>query len=140
MFVTVWMGVLDLRTGEVEFVCAGHNPPAIRRADGTVEFAKSKPGLVIAAMEGTRYKRQTLKLNPGDTIFLYTDGVTEATDANENLFGDERLLKTLRDAGDLEPAEICPFVKSKIDEFVGDAPQFDDITMLALKFVGGDKT
>ena len=137
MFVTVWMGVLDLRTGEVEFVCAGHNPPAIRRADGTVEFAKSKPGLVIAAMEGTRYKRQTLKLNPGDTIFLYTDGVTEATDANENLFGDERLLQTLRDAGNREPAEICPFVKSRIDEFVGDAPQFDDITMLALKFVGG---
>ena len=140
MFVTVWMGVLDLRTGEVEFACAGHNPPAIRRADGTVEFAKSKPGLVIAAMEGTRYKRQTLKLNPGDTIFLYTDGVTEATDANETLFGEERLLQTLRDAGNREPAEICPFVKSKIDEFVGDAPQFDDITMLALKFVGGDKT
>ena len=136
MFVTVWMGVLDLRTGEVEFACAGHNPPAICRADGTVEFAKSKPGLVMAAMEGTRYKRQTLKLMPGDTIFLYTDGVTEATNAAEKLFGDERLLQTLRDAQGLEPAEICPFVKSRIDAFVGEAPQFDDITMLALKFVG----
>lgn len=136
MFVTVWMGILDLRTGEVEFACAGHNPPVICHDDGTVEFAKSKPGLVLAAMEGTRYKRQTLKLEPGDTIFLYTDGVTEATNANEELFGDDRLLQTLREACGMEPAEICPFVKSKIDEFVGDAPQFDDITMLALKFVG----
>ena len=136
MFVTVWMGVLDLRTGVVEFACAGHNPPAICRADGTVEFAKSKPGLVMAAMEGTRYKRQMLKLEPGDTIFLYTDGVTEATNANEELFGDDRLLQTLREACGMEPAEICPFVKSKIDEFVGDAPQFDDITMLALKYMG----
>lgn len=140
MFVTVWMGILDLRTGEVEFACAGHNPPVICHDDGTVEFAKSRPGLVLAAMEGTRYKRQTLKLEPGDTIFLYTDGVTEATNANEELFGDDRLLQTLREACGMEPAEICPFVKSKIDEFVGDAPQFDDITMLALKFVGGDKT
>ena len=137
MFVTVWMGILDLRTGEVEFACAGHNPPVICHDDGTVEFAKSRPGLVLAAMEGTRYKRQTLKLEPGDTIFLYTDGVTEATNANEELFGDDRLLQTLREAHGKEPAEICPFVKSKIDEFVGDAPQFDDITMLALKFVGG---
>ena len=136
MFVTVWMGILDLRTGEVEFACAGHNPPVICHDDGTVEFAKSRPGLVLAAMEGTRYKRQTLKLEPGDTIFLYTDGVTEATNANEELFGDERLLQTLREACGMDPAEICPFVKSKIDEFVGDAPQFDDITMLALKFVG----
>ena len=136
MFVTVWMGILDLRTGEVEFACAGHNPPVICHDDGTVEFAKSRPGLVLAAMEGTRYKRQMLKLEPGDTIFLYTDGVTEATNANEELFGDDRLLQTLREARGMEPAEICPFVKSKIDEFVGDAPQFDDITMLALKFVG----
>ncbi|WP_290766407.1 SpoIIE family protein phosphatase [Fibrobacter sp. UBA4297] len=136
MFVTVWMGILDLRTGEVEFACAGHNPPVICHDDGTVEFAKSRPGLVLAAMEGTRYKRQTLKLEPGDTIFLYTDGVTEATNANEELFGDDRLLQTLREACGMEPAEICPFVKSKIDAFVGDAPQFDDITMLALKFVG----
>ena len=136
MFVTVWMGILDLRTGEVEFACAGHNPPVICHDDGTVEFAKSRPGLVLAAMEGTRYKRQMLKLEPGDTIFLYTDGVTEATNANEELFGDDRLLQTLREARGMEPAEICPFVKSKIDEFVGDAPQFDDITMLALKYMG----
>ncbi len=136
MFVTVWMGILDLRTGEVEFACAGHNPPVICHDDGTVEFAKSRPGLVLAAMEGTRYKRQTLKLEPGDTIFLYTDGVTEATNANEELFGDDRLLQTLREACGMEPAKICPFVKSKIDEFVGDAPQFDDITMLALKYMG----
>ena len=136
MFVTVWMGILDLRTGEVEFACAGHNPPVICHDDGTVEFAKSRPGLVLAAMEGTRYKRQMLKLEPGDTIFLYTDGVTEATNANEELFGDDRLLQTLREACGMEPAEICPFVKSKIDEFVGDAPQFDDITMLALKYMG----
>ena len=136
MFVTVWMGVLDLRTGVMEFACAGHNPPVIRHADGSVEFAKCKAGLVIAAMEGTRYKRQELTLKPGDTLFLYTDGVTEATNADEKLFGEERLLQALREVGDREPAEICPFIKSKIDEFVGDAPQFDDITMLALKFLG----
>ena len=84
MFVTVWAGVIDLRTGHVEFASAGHNPPAIRHADGTVEFVNSKSGLVMAAMEDTIYQSQTLELKTGDTLFLYTDGVTEATNSADD--------------------------------------------------------
>ena len=95
MFVTVWMGVIDLRTGLVEFASAGHNPPVIRHANGSVEFVKSKSGLVMAAMENVQYKMQTCDLIPGDMLFLYTDGVTEATNSNDELFGDARLLEKI---------------------------------------------
>ena len=139
MFVTVWMGIIDLRTGHVDFASAGHNPPAIRHKDGTVEFIQSKPGLVMAAMEETLYKPQTCTLLPGDTLFLYTDGVTEATNSQDKLFGDKRLIDTLTNGGTLLPAETCSLVKKEIDNFVQEAPQFDDITMLAVKYNGSDE-
>ena len=139
MFVTVWMGVIDLRTGLVEFASAGHNPPVIRHADGSVEFVKSKSGLVMAAMENVRYHMQTCELLPGDTIFLYTDGVTEATNSNDELFGDARLLETIAKSKDIATADICKFVKKEIDLFVGGAPQFDDITMMGVKYIGSDE-
>ena len=136
MFVTVWMGFIDLKTGHVEFASAGHNPPAIRHKDGSVEFAKSKAGIAMAAMENVHYKMQTLDLVPGDTLFLYTDGVTEATDARNELFGNERLLDALSRGGGNGTKETCRFVKQQIDAFAGKASQFDDITMLALLYKG----
>lgn len=139
MFVTVWAGIIDLRTGHIDFASAGHNPPAIRHSDGSVEFIKSKAGLVMAAMEETIYKPQTYNLKQGDTLFLYTDGVTEATNSNNVLFGDNRLLATLKMGGERSTADTCTLVKKEIDNFVQDAPQFDDITMLAIKFNGIDE-
>ena len=138
MFVTVWAGIIDLRTGHIDFASAGHNPPAVRHSDGSVEFIKSKAGLVMAAMEETIYKPQTYDLKQGDTLFLYTDGVTEATNGNNVLFGDDRLLATLTRGGELNTADTCKLVKTEIDNFVQEAPQFDDITMLAIKFNGID--
>ena len=136
MFVTVWMGIIDLRSGHVEFASAGHNPPAVRHEDGSVEFIPSRSGLVIAAMENVQYRQQVYDLKPGDTLFLYTDGVTEATNSKNELFGDARLLETLAKSKDLETADVCKFVKKEIDAFVQDVPQFDDITMLCVKYIG----
>ena len=138
MFVTVWMGIVDLKTGHVEFASAGHNPPVIRHKDGSAEFAKSKAGVVMAAMENSRYKMQTLELAPGDTLFLYTDGVTEATNEHNELFGNDRLLDALSHGGGKGTKEMCRFVKRQIDAFTRKASQFDDITMLAMEYKGGN--
>ncbi|SHM76728.1 SpoIIE family protein phosphatase [Fibrobacter sp. UWB7] len=138
MFVTVWMGIVDLKTGHVEFASAGHNPPVIRHKDGSAEFAKSKAGVVMAAMENSHYKMQTLELAPGDTLFLYTDGVTEATNEHNELFGNDRLLDALTHGGGKGTKEMCRFVKRQIDAFTRKASQFDDITMLAMEYKGGN--
>ena len=134
MFVTVWMGYLNTKTGEVTYANAGHNPPFIRHADGRVDVVKSRPGLVLAGMEGIRYRTNTVHLKPGDLLYLYTDGVTEATDAENNLFGEARLQAVLQQkmSGDIQT--VCTQVKDDVDRFVGEAPQFDDITMLALTY------
>ena len=138
MFVTAWMGVLDTVTGKVEFANAGHNPPLVRHAGGGFEYMKSKPGFILAGMEGMKYRKNEFTLAPGDEIYLYTDGVTEATDSENNLYGEERLLALMNSMSGLTGEEICRAVKADIDAFVGDAPQFDDITMLYLKYNGGD--
>lgn len=138
MFVTAWMGVLDTMTGDVEFANAGHNPPLVRHADGTFEYLKSKHGFVLAGMEGIKYRKNELHLSAGDEIFLYTDGVTEATNASGELYGEDRLLALLNTLKEMTGEEICEAVKADLAEFVGDAPQFDDITMLYLKYNGTD--
>ena len=139
MFVTAWMGVLDLTTGKVDFANAGHNPPLVRHGDGTFTYLRSRPGLVLAGMEEIRYRRNELMLAPGDEIYLYTDGVTEATDANEALYGEERLQVLMNRLHGCSGEEVCRAVRQDIDLFVGTAPQFDDITMLYLKYNGGTK-
>ena len=139
MFVTAWMGVLDITTGKVEFANAGHNPPLVRHGDGTFEYLRARPGFVIAGMEGVKYRKNELYLAPGDEIYLYTDGVTEATDTNNGLYGEERLKALLDSLHGLSGEEVCRAVKGDIDAFVGDAPQFDDITMLYLKYNGGNE-
>lgn len=137
MFVTAWFGVLDLLTGKVEFVNAGHNPPLVRHKDSTFDYLKSKPSFVIAGMESMKYRRNGFFLSPGDEIYLYTDGVTEATDSANRLYGEERLVRFLNTLHGLSGEEICHAVKADVADFVGDAPQFDDITMLYLKYNGG---
>jgi sigma-B regulation protein RsbU (phosphoserine phosphatase) len=131
MFVTAWMGEIDLTTGVMSFVNAGHNPALVKRGNGDFEYLKVKPGLVLAAMEGIKYHKNEIQLEPGDKVFLYTDGVTEATDANVELFGDDRLLAKINSVKDKDCTSICNDIKKGVDEFVGEAEQFDDITMLA---------
>lgn len=137
MFVTAWFGMLDLLTGKVAFVNAGHNPPLVRHKDSTFDYLKSKPSFVIAGIEGMKYRRNEFFLSPGDEIYLYTDGVTEATDSENRLYGEERLVRFLNTLHGLSGEEICHAVKDDVADFVGDAPQFDDITMLYLKYNGG---
>lgn len=134
MFVTAWMGFLNIKTGVLTYANAGHNPPLLRHADGTVTYLKSRPGLVLAGMDGIHYRKNELQLAPGDVLYLYTDGVTEATDLNNELYGEERLQKTME--RNTDPEVLCGQVKADVDGFVGEAPQFDDITMLTLAYYG----
>ena len=134
MFVTAWMGILDLKTGNLKFANAGHNPPILKRANGNFELLKVRAGFVLAGMEGIRYRAGELTLGKGDRIFLYTDGVTEATNAENKLYGEERLLAFMNQNSMAEANEFLPALKANIDEFVGEAPQFDDITMLMFDY------
>ncbi|MBP9988098.1 MAG: SpoIIE family protein phosphatase [Ruminococcus sp.] len=136
MFVTAWQGGIDLTNGLVRFANAGHNPPLVRRGNGKFEYLKSRAGLVLAGMEGLKYKMQELQLEPGDVIYLYTDGVTEATNASNELYGEERLANILNACEYDDMQELCKAVKADVDKFVGEAPQFDDITMVAMKYIG----
>ena len=138
LFVTVWLGIVDLKTGKGLAANAGHEHPAIRRGKGEFEMVKYRHSPAVAAMEGIPYKEHEFELAPGDALFVYTDGVPEATDANEELFGEERTLLALNKDPNAKPEVILAGVKESIDEFVGDATQFDDITMLCFEFFGRD--
>ena len=141
MFVTVWLGVLELSTGVLTYANAGHEHLALRQ-NGAWRYLDRSGGAALAMFtpedfagmdEKYRFHDRTVQLEAGDAIFQYTDGVTEATDSSDALFGDERLLDALNEAGDAEPEALLARVRAAIDAFVKDAPQFDDITMLALK-------
>jgi sigma-B regulation protein RsbU (phosphoserine phosphatase) len=134
MFVTAWMGILDITTGQVKFANAGHNPPLLKRANGIFEYLKTRPGFVLAGMDGVRYRVGEITLNPGDRLFLYTDGVPEATNENNKLYGEDRLLSFMNQNASMEATKLLPALKANIDEFVGEAPQFDDITMLMFDY------
>lgn len=143
MFVTAWMGILDVETGKLQFANAGHNPPVIIHADGKTQFLKSRPGFVLAGMEGVKYRLNEVTLLPGDRVFLYTDGVTEATDTDENLYGENRLIEYMGAKRSEDSVTLLHSLKTDIDSFVNGAPQFDDITMLVLdykKCEEGEKT
>jgi len=133
LFVTAWMGIVDLETGHVKFANAGHNAPCVKHKDGNYEFLKSKVGFVLGGMEGIIYKEQEFDLAEGDEIFLYTDGITEATNLNKELFGDDRLIVSLNKHCELNAEKLCNKIKEECDTFTGEAPQFDDMTMLSLK-------
>ena len=133
LFITVFEGVIDLVTGEFNFVNAGHEMPFVYKGSAFEPY-KIKPGFVLAGMESMRYKSGSMTLEPGDKLFQYTDGVTEATDSANRLYGMERLGSILNKVKDDAPEVILDAVKEDIDRFVGDAPQFDDITMLCFEY------
>ena len=139
MFVTVWVGILEISTGTLTAANAGHEYPVLKKPDGTFELIKDRHGLVIGGMEGTRYREYQLQMEPGAKLFLYTDGVAEATDAQNQLFGTDRMIEALRRAEDGTPEEILQSVDHAVKEFVGDAPQFDDLTMLCIHYIGKNR-
>lgn len=136
MFVTAWVGVLELSTGRLTAANAGHEYPILKKAGNRYELVKDRHGFVLAGMENSRYRQYDLQLDAGDVLFLYTDGVTEATDVGKQLYGTDRLLDTLNRCPEPSPRQLLNAVKSDIDAFVKDAEQFDDITMLAFEMKG----
>ena len=134
LFITAFEGVLDLETGEFIFVNAGHERPFIYKNGKKYEAQCIESGFVLAGLENIQYNIGKITLDVGDKFFQYTDGVTEATDESEQLYGEERLERVLNNNIDKKPEELLQAVKEDIDAFVGDAPQFDDITMLSFEF------
>ena len=133
MFVTVWFGVLEISTGKVTAANAGHEYPILKKAGGEFELFKDKHGFVIGGMDGMRYKDYEFTLEKGGTLFLYTDGVAEATNAQNELFGTDRMIEALNKDAAASPTDLLNNMKQAVDEFVGEAPQFDDLTMLGVK-------
>ena len=136
MFVTVWFGVLDIATGHVTAANAGHEYPMIRKPDGGFEIMKDRHGFVLGALRRKRYTEYEFDIEPGGTLFVYTDGAAEATDRDNRLFGTERMLGALNLEPAASPEVLLTNMKSAIDGFVGEAPQFDDLTMLCIKYNG----
>ena len=135
MFVTVWLGILEISTGKLTCANAGHEYPVIKRAKGDYTLIKDKHGFVLAGMEGSRYKEYELQIEPGDRLYLYTDGVAESTNAHNELYGTDRMLDALNRNKDVSCEVLLHRMKEDIDAFVGEAPQFDDITMLSLELM-----
>ena len=136
MFVTVWLGVLEISTGILSAANAGHEFPALKNPDSSFELIRDKHGIVLGGMEGIRYREYNLELEPGAKLFVYTDGVPEATDSNKKMFGTDRMIRALRSKENGTPAELLNAVSSSVSAFVGDAEQFDDLTMLCLEYKG----
>ncbi|MBP3815496.1 MAG: serine/threonine-protein phosphatase [Firmicutes bacterium] len=136
MFVTVWIGILDLTNGKMVCANAGHEYPAIKKPHEDFQLLMDKHGLVVGAMEGIPYKEYEVELTPGAKIFLYTDGVPEATNKDNELFGTDRMIEALHTLVDESPEKVLEGIHRAVDDFVGDAPQFDDLTMLCLQYNG----
>lgn len=136
MFVTVWLGILEISTGKLTAANAGHEFPVLCNPGGKFEFVKDKHGFVIGGMDGVKYKEYELLLKPGSKLFIYTDGVPEATDEDKQLFGTERLLNALNADVSAKPEDVLRNLRNAVDGFVKDAEQFDDITMLCLEYKG----
>ena len=136
MFVTVWIGILEISTGKLTAANAGHEFPVLKRAGGKYELYKDHHGFVIGGMPGMKYRQYELQLHPDDRLFVYTDGVPEATDADSQLFGTDRMLSALNEKDAADPKEVVQVVHEAVDRFVKDAEQFDDMTMLCLDYNG----
>jgi sigma-B regulation protein RsbU (phosphoserine phosphatase) len=136
MFVTIFYGVLNTKTGDVEFSNGGHNEPYLVAANGSVTPLDRIGGPLIGKIPDLPYKSHTIHLKPGDALYVYTDGVTEAMNAQKNFFDDERLTAYLRTAGTSSVEQMIASAHMEIKAFVNDAPQYDDITMLTLRYAG----
>ncbi len=136
MFVTVWLAVIDLKTGKAKVANAGHEHPVVKRAGGDYELVVYRHSPAVAVMEDIPFKEHDFEVHKGDVLFVYTDGVPEATNASEELFGTDRLLEALNADKEAGPKQMLTNVKKAVDDFVGDAEQFDDLTMLAFLYKG----
>ncbi len=136
LFVTCWIGIFCFSTGELRFVNAGHPSPVIY-SGGEFKYLATKPNFVLGGMEDTVYEEHSVKLKKGDRLFVYTDGVTEATDKDEKLFGEERLLASVKGTENLDSPAVMEKIRRDVDAFAGDADQFDDITMM--NFIWGER-
>ena len=139
LFVTVWLAIIDLRTGEGIAANAGHEHPALRHKGGEFHLVEYRHSPAVAVMEGMKFRQHSFQLEPGDTVFVYTDGVPEATDRNNRLFGTDRMLEALNRDSESNPHQILKNVNDGISEFIGDAEQFDDTTMLSFHYKGPKK-
>ena len=136
MFVTVWVGILEISTGRMTAANGGHEYPVLKRKNGEFELLKDKHGFVIGGMKGTKYKEYEIQMEPGDVIYVYTDGVPEASDADNKMFGTERMIEALNRVGDVDPKGLIDSVYGSVNAFVKEAEQFDDITMLCMEYRG----
>ena len=137
MFITLWVGVLDLTNGNLNFVSAGHNPPIFVK-NGVPEYVKTKSGFVLAGMEGMIYKANSTTLEKGNLVYIYTDGVTEADNESEELFGEDRLLECFQNTDEASAEDIIIRINNAVNDFVRDNNQFDDMTMLCFRYLGTD--
>ena len=135
MFVTIWVGILDLKSGKLVAANAGHEKPILKNGDGKYEVIDDKHGFVIGGMDGVKYDEYELTLEKGSKLLLYTDGLAEATDKDDNLFGIERIVETLNEK-DGSPKEVLENMQKSVNQFVKDAPQFDDLTMMCVEYKG----
>ena len=140
MFVTVFFGILELDTGKLTCINAGHNPPLLRRAERNYEFLRLEPDFILGTLPDIEYRQTELTLNAGDRLFLYTDGVTEAINSDEEEFGNKRLLSALKQFSSDVPEELAGHIYGQLNEFSRGCPQYDDITMLILDYPGGPLT
>ena len=134
MFVTIWFATLDLRAGLLTAANAGHEYPVLKKPDGNFEIYKDKHGFVIGGMKDLKFREYEIQMEPGAKLFVYTDGVAEATNAEKELFGMERTVDALNEAKDGTPDEILRTVNGAVERFVGSAEQFDDLTMMCIEF------
>jgi serine phosphatase RsbU (regulator of sigma subunit) len=134
MFVTLLFGILNIKTGEVEYANAGHNPFILMQGNDIADYHKISPGMVLAAFSDVNFVNERLILNPNDTIFMYTDGVTEAMSRQHELFGEKRLIESIRNTGSLAVPELIDETMKEVNLFVDGNEQSDDITILALRF------
>ena len=132
MFVTVWLGILEISTGKVTAVNAGHEIPFVKQPGGEFELFEDPHGLMVGAFKTAKYQQYEFTLQKGGTLFVYTDGVAEATNADDEMFGTDRLKQALDKESNTSPKQLLETVHSDVDAFVGSAEQFDDLTMLGL--------
>ena len=140
MFVTVWLGLLELSSGKMTCVNAGHEYPIIKHPDGSFQLFKDKHGMIVGCLDNAKYREYELSLEPGSKLFVYTDGLVEALGENEKQFGVDRVVDTLNKWPDRSPQELLNIVRKEVDAFVHSAEQFDDLTMLCLEYNGSNRT